>query len=109
MSGNPRIWFRDALAERGYDPSVLATWVAGRKGDRVPREAIPLLLEVLNDKEWFLIRNSSMLLNEYIGDEKVAPKQITHLSLPQEQKVSIDAYHDWWLTVREKEKAEERG
>ncbi|MCZ6786800.1 MAG: HEAT repeat domain-containing protein [Planctomycetota bacterium] len=109
VSGNPRIWFRDALAERGYDPSVLATWVAGRKGDRVPREAIPLLLEVLNDKEWFLIRNSSMLLNEYIGDEKVAPKQITHLSLPQEQKVSIDAYHDWWLTVREKEKAEERG
>ena len=43
------------------------------------------------------------------GDEKVAPKQITHLSLPDEQQASISAYHDWWLTVLEKDKAEERG
>ncbi|MGQ0613124.1 MAG: HEAT repeat domain-containing protein [Planctomycetaceae bacterium] len=102
--GDPRIWFRDVLAERGHDTAPLATFAAG---DALKESAIPLLLRVLRESEWYLVRNASMLLSERMGPG--APEILDHLTMEEDKEKAIRAYHAWWAKESEKSKAAERG
>jgi len=102
--GDARIWFRDVLAERGHDTAPLATFAAG---DLLADSAIPLLLRVLRESEWYLVRNASTLLSERMGPG--APEPLDHLSMEEEKEKTIRAYHAWWAKESEKKKAAERG
>lgn len=102
--GNPRVWFRDALRERGYDADRLDAFVAGGS---LTDEAVPVLLRALRDSDWFLRRNASMLLGRRMGAG--APAELTQNSDDEEIAKAIRAYNDWWGQLEEKKKAEERG
>jgi HEAT repeat protein len=89
--GNPRTWFRDALAVANYDVAPLAAWA---QGEALPDEAVPLLLRVLRDPEWYLARNASMLLRQRLGPG--APDELTYLTTDEEREAAIRAFHDAW-------------
>jgi len=105
--GRPAIWFRDALIERNYDASVLNSFVAlPEKGDPedvpdVSDEAVPLLLRVLRDRDWYLARNASMVLARHIERahrvkvEKAPPILEYYLS-PDEREAAIREFNIWW-------------
>ena len=100
--GNPRIWFRDALADRGYDVSVMATWVAG---DSLSNEAIPLVLRVLRDSSWYLAANASKALSDRIGPD--APAPLDHNNSREEVEAAIVVYIDWWRAEKRRLNLEE--
>ncbi|MHC4549787.1 MAG: HEAT repeat domain-containing protein [Planctomycetota bacterium] len=106
-TGNPRVWFRDALEERGYDVRPLQAFVEAKEPGQVPDEAVPLLLSVLRDKDWYLQRNASFLLSRRIGPG--APPVITYATAPGEAEGAIRAYHDWWSAQLAKKRAQEEG
>jgi len=108
-TGNPRVWFREALSERGYDVGPLQAWseVAGIAVPEVPDEAVPMLLRVLRDKDPYLQINASMLLDMRMGD--AAPEPITWLSTTDEAERAIRAYVDWWAKRSRENEARERG
>jgi len=107
VTGNPRIWFRDALRTAGYDGlGALDTWVASRRREIISEEMIPLLMSVLRDERWFLASNASMLLNEFMADE--APNRLTYLTGDKEGAEIIDAYHNWWADRQEQKREQER-
>ncbi|MCZ6572644.1 MAG: HEAT repeat domain-containing protein [Planctomycetota bacterium] len=100
--GNPRLWFRDALADRGYDVSPLATWVAG---DALSNEAIPLLLRVLRDSGWYLAANASKALSDRMGPD--GPAALDHNNSREEVEAAIRAYVDWWREEKRRLNLEE--
>ena len=111
-TGNPRLWFRDALGKGGYEVSDVDAW-AETKGvsiPAVPDEMIPLLLRVLRAKEVFLISNASLLLNRAMADAgAVPPDRITHISTEKTAEAAIQVYVDWWTDRQAAEEALERG
>jgi len=102
--GNPRTWFVEALAERGYETAPLASWAAGKALDDA---AVPVLLRALRDGAWFIRRNACVALASRHGPD--APEEITYNSTDAEAERTIRAYHDWWLREEEARKARERG
>ena len=108
-TGNPRVWFREALAERGYDAGALQGWSegAGTTIPPVPDAAVPMLLRVLRDKDPYLQINASLLLDMRLGD--AAPDAISWLSTRDEAERAIRAYVDWWAERSREKEALERG
>ncbi len=108
-TGNPRAWFVEALTLRGYDTSALQdlALATGPNVPPVPDEAVPLLLRVLRDKDWYLQRNASYLLSLRIGAE--GPEPVSHLTSPEELEATIRAYNDWWAALVAKSESERRG
>ncbi len=105
-TGNPRLWFKDALEQRGYDVRPLAGWVEETVPAAPADEMVPLLLKTLRDKEWFLQRNASYLLNLRIGEK--APEEIGYATAEDEAEAAIRAYHDWWDAYGKAQKAREK-
>ena len=106
-TGNPRVWYRDALDERGYDVAPLRKWVEAKELGLVPDEAVPVLLRALRDTDWFIQRNASFLLGHRIGPD--APRTINYSTSPADAEAAIRAYHDWWSAVSRKKRADEQG
>jgi len=108
-TGNPRIWFRDALTERGYDTTPLGAWADAAEGSMPPLSdaAVPIFMRVLRDSDWFLQHNASYVLAWRIGDG--APAVISYLSDEDQIEESIRGFHDWWDGVRKQKEVEERG
>ncbi len=108
-TGNARAWFVEALTSRGYDASALHEFAAATGPDLppVPDEAVPLLLRVLRDKDWFLQRNASYVLSLRIGAD--GPEPISHVTTPEELEATIRAYNDWWAAQVARTEAERRG
>jgi len=104
---NPRVWFRDSLEFRGYDARPLEDWCKGTALEPPPDAAVPLLLKVLRDKEWYLQRNASFLLNLRI--EAKARREISYASAPDEIETAIRQYHDWWAAYVKAKEAKEKG
>jgi len=109
-TGNPAIWFRDALIERGYEASVLNSFVEESQKTAVPTiadEAVPLMLRVLRDRDWYIARNASAILVARIG--KGAPTALEYFLSPQEREAAIAAFNDWWRKEEKRIEAEKRG
>jgi len=106
-TGNPRIWFRDALDERGYDVAPFEKWVEAKELGPVPDGAVPVLLRALRDNDWYIQRNASFLLGHRIGPEP--PRTVTFSTSPADAEAAIRAYHDWWNTISQKKRADEQG
>jgi len=106
-TGTTRAWFRDSLELRGYDVRPLADWCAAATLSPPPDEAIPVLLKALRDKEWYLQRNASFLLNMRLEGE--APREISYASATEEIEAAIAAYHDWWDAYQKAKAAKENG
>ena len=106
-TGSPLLWFRDALEERGYETAVLGIDDSGEGVYVPPEAAVPTLLRILRDEDWYVRRNASYLLRRRIG--RGAPEVITHLSTPAEEEAIIRALHDWWNAERKKKISDERG
>ena len=105
--GRPAIWFRDALIERNYDASALNSFVAlPDKGEPenvpdVSDEAIPLLLRVLRDRDWYLARNASMVLARHIErghrvKVEKAPPMLEYYLSREEREAAIREFNIWW-------------
>ncbi|MFI5401859.1 MAG: HEAT repeat domain-containing protein [Planctomycetota bacterium] len=105
-TGNARLWFKDALEQRGYDVRPLAEWVAAASLAAPSDEIVPILLKALRDKEWFVQRNASFLLNLRIGP--AAPDEIGYATAQGEAEEIIRAYHDWWDAYGKAQKAREK-
>lgn len=105
-TGNARVWFRDALEQRGYDVRPFAEWAAAASLAPPSDEAVPVLLKALRDKEWFVQRNASFLLNLRIGD--AAPEEIGYATAQGEAEAAIRGYHDWWDAYGKAQKAREK-
>ena len=106
-AGNPRRWFRDALAERGYDVRALRAWAEAKAMETVPDTAVPLLLRALRDKDWHIQRNASYLLSLRIGDE--APAVVTYSTSDAQAETAIRAYNDWWAGHVEAKRVKDQG
>lgn len=57
-------------------------------------EAVPKTLEVLNDKRWYVVRNSLTILGE-IGDVKLIPRLVTYLN-HTDSRVAKEAVRTIW-------------
>ena len=109
-TGNPAIWFRDALIERGYEASVLNSFVEASQKKAMPEvanEAVPLMLRVMRDRDWYIARNASAILARKMGDE--APDILEYYRSPQEREASIRAFNGWWAVEEKRLEAERRG
>ncbi|MHC4971447.1 MAG: HEAT repeat domain-containing protein [Planctomycetota bacterium] len=106
-TGNPRIWYRDALDERGYDTEPLEQWVRKKELEAVPDEAVPVLLSAVRDNDWYIQRNASFLLGRRMGEG--APETITFSTSPADAEAAIRAYNDWWSNLSREKRAEEEG
>jgi HEAT repeat protein len=106
-TANPRLWYKDALEERGVDVAPLAGWSASASLEPPPDEAVPILLASLRHKEWFLQRNASFLLNLRMGSK--APDEIGFASSAEEVEAAIRAYHDWWSGYPAEKRARDEG
>jgi HEAT repeat protein len=105
-TGNARGWFKEALELRGYDVRVLAEWLGGPSLTAPPDECVPILLKALRDKEWYIQRNASFLLNLRIGEK--APEEIGYATAAGEAETTIRAYHDWWDAYHKAQEAREK-
>jgi HEAT repeat protein len=106
-TGNPRVWYRAALEERGYDTAPLKKWVEAKELGPVPDGAVPVLLRALRDADWYIQRNASFLLGHRMGP--TAPKTITFSTSPADAEAAIRAYHDWWDALAKAKRAREEG
>lgn len=109
-TGRPMTWFSNALSVRGYDTTPLRGMIEDSTGASVPAvtdEAVPLLLRVLRDKQWYLRRNASFLLARRIG--AAAPDLISYDTLGDEQEKLIAKYNDWWAAYSARKDKERRG
>jgi HEAT repeat protein len=109
-TGSPAIWFRDSLIERGYETSVLNSFVEGSKKAAMPPidfEAVPMLLRVLRDGDWYINRNASALLALKMG--KDAPDTLEYYRSPKERENSIRIFNEWWSKEEKRLEAERRG
>jgi HEAT repeat protein len=93
-TGNARAWFKEALELRGYDVRPVAGWLGGASLTPPPDDCVPTLLKALRDKEWYIQRNASFLLNLRIGEK--APEEIGYATAEGDAEGIIRAYHDWW-------------
>ncbi len=105
-TGHARLWFKDALEQRGHDVRPLAGWVEETAPAAPSDEMVPILLKALRDKEWFIQRNASCLLNLRVGDK--APEEIGYATAEGEAEAAIRAYHDWWDAYGKAQKAREK-
>ncbi len=106
-TGNAKLWFKDAIEQRGYDVRPFEEWAAAASIESPSDEAVPILLKALRDKEWFVQRNASFLLNLRIGDG--APEEIGYATTAEEAEAAIRVYHDWWDAYGKAQKAREKG
>jgi len=113
-TGRPSVWFRDVLMERNHDVSVFNSFVAlpaeGEEPDLVPdvsNEAIPLLLRLLRDRDWYIARNASFVLARHIGEE--APPVLEYFLSPDESEDSIREFNIWWEKEEKRIEKERRG
>jgi HEAT repeat protein len=106
-TGNARVWFRDALEQRGYDARAIADWAAAASLGAPQDEMVPVLLKALRDKEWYIQRNASFLLNLRIGSG--APEEISFSTAGEDAEAAIRAYHEWWDAYKKAEEAKKDG
>jgi HEAT repeat protein len=106
-TGNARLWYRDAIEERGYDVRALAAWCEEPTLGPPPDGAVPLLLKALRDKDWFIARNAAFLLNLRIG--AAAPDEISFSTGDEEKEAAIRAYHEWWQAAEKARQAKGNG
>jgi hypothetical protein len=106
-TGHARHWYRDALEQRGYDVRPLAPWCEADGLAPPPDDVVPLLLKALRDKDWFVQRNASFLLNLRLG--AAAPDEIDYATAPEEAEKAIRAYHSWWNTREAERRKREEG
>jgi HEAT repeat protein len=106
-TGNPRLWYRDALDDRGYDVIALGKWVDAKTFGPVPDEAVPELLRALRDNAWYIQRNASFLLGLRMGED--APDTITFSTSPRDVEAAIRAYNDWWAALSQEKRAAKEG
>jgi hypothetical protein len=106
-TGTPRTWFRDALEQRGYDVRAFADWATAASLAAPPDEAVPVLLKALRDREFYIQRNASFLLNLRMGSG--APDEISYATSAEEAEAAIRAYHEWWASYRKAEEAKRNG
>jgi len=109
-TGNPAIWFRDALLERGYDASLLNGFVEASQKETLPvvaDDVAPLLLRAMRDRDWYIARNASAALARKIG--KGAPEVLEYFLSPEDRETSISAFNAWWRKEEARLEAERRG
>lgn len=106
-TANARVWFRDALEQRGYDVRAFADWVAAPALAAPSDAMVPVLLKALRDKEWYLPRNASYLLNMRV--ESGAPQEISYATSAEDAEAAIRAYHEWWDAYKKAEEARKNG
>ena len=71
---------------------------------RISDDMVPVLLTSLRDKDWYIVRNSSFILNHRMGAD--APDVISYTSRRTEAEEAIAFYNDWWSKYVAKKKAE---
>ncbi|MEM8884446.1 MAG: HEAT repeat domain-containing protein [Planctomycetota bacterium] len=121
-TATPASWFRDALKLRGYQTKVLDAFVKASKESPdasknpppppppVPGaadEAVPLLLRVMRDDDWYLARNASAIVAQRMG--KGAPMTLEYFLSTQDRERSIRIFNDWWDEEEKRIEAERRG
>ncbi len=106
-TANARVWFKDALEQRGYDVRAFADWAAAPALAAPSDEMVPVLLKALRDKEWYVQRNASYLLNMRVGSG--APEEISYATATEDAEIAIRAYHEWWDACRKAEEARKNG
>jgi len=106
-TGTARLWFRDAIEMRGYDIKPFADWCTAAALEAPTDEMVPVLLRALRDKDWFVQRNASFLLNFRLGPD--APDEIGYATTTEDAEAAIRKYNDWWFAAEAERRKREQG
>jgi len=88
--GGDRTWFRDAVARKGYDTTLLAAYVRGEDD----LSGVPLLLRTIRDDDPVLRRNSDVALRRVSRREM--PTRIERGTSREEARALADRWAAWW-------------
>jgi hypothetical protein len=99
--------------ERNHDVAPFNSFVAlppEGQPELVPdirADAIPLLLRLLRDPDWYIARNASFVLARHIGAG--APPTLEYFLSPDEIDASVREFNIWWEKEEKRIEKEKRG